>query len=111
MPENESPTITLPYDENLIIRLELKLQEYKKRYEIHRAPELQMDTIFKIVILEKLLLEWEVRTWDIAREWVKNNPSLCDGDAFNNACGVIRGYAENGGENLVGGTGLPKLPD
>lgn len=102
----ESPVIVLPADETRKQRLRDKLTEYKGRRHPYRHPELQMDTVCKITVLERLLRDGQVNTWDLSREMVKTYGSGLDINAFNNACGVIKDYCETGGQNLRGGTGL-----
>jgi len=108
MPEKKSPTITLPKDEVIINALRRKLEEYESRFVSYLAPELQLDLIFKIRIIEELFENSTVNTWDFSREWEKAHPSLWDYKMFNNACGVIEDYIKTGGKNCRGGTGLPK---
>ncbi|MBI1975038.1 MAG: hypothetical protein HYS57_01605, partial [Parcubacteria group bacterium] len=111
MPRSEatkSPVIVLPDDETRKQQLRDKLTQYKGRVHPYRAPELQMnmDTICKIAVLERLLCDGQVSTWDLSREMAKTYGSGFDVNAFNNACGVIEDYCKTGGQNLRGGTGL-----
>ena len=102
----KSPVIVLPENETHKTQLRRKLEEYKGRVKPFRAPELQMDTIYKMTVLERLLRDGQVNTWELSREIAKTYGSDFDGHAFNNACGVIEDYCETGGQNTNGGTGL-----
>lgn len=107
---DKSSIIRIPNDDVLIARLRLKLEEYKKRYDCYRAPELQLDTLFKIRILGALLNDHKINTRELARKWIKRySLEHFDVTVFDNACDVIRGYIETGGINTSGGTGLPEL--
>lgn len=106
----ESPVITLPYDETLIARLRLKLEEYKKRYDIYHAPESQMDTIMKTEVLERILEARKIKTFDLARELEEKFGSSYSARHFNRACSVIQDYITTGGDpKKHGGTGLPNV--
>lgn len=100
----ESPVIVLPDDETRKQQLRDKLAEYKGRMHPYRAPELQMGTICKIAVLERLLADGKVVTWDLSREMAETYGFNVND--FKNACGVIEDYCKTGGKNLHGGTGL-----
>lgn len=102
------PTITLPNNTGRVAQLKAKLEEYKNRIDPYQAPQLQMAKVYSAEILERLLKEGEVKTFDLARELQKKYDCF-EVDAFNNACEVIRTYASEGGLGLTGGTGLPVL--
>jgi len=102
----KSPVIVLPEDEARKVQLRRKLEEYKKRMLPFRAPEFQMDTICKVAVVERLLRDGQVLTWELSREMVKTYGSGFDPNAFNNACGVIEDYCKTSGQNTSGGTGL-----
>lgn len=104
--QEESPVIVLPEDETKKEQLRQKLEEYRTRLEPLGAPEMQMDTICKIAVLERLLRDSQVNTWDLSREMSKTYGHSLDHHAFNVACGVVADYVKTGGENLRGGTGL-----
>lgn len=116
-PEKKSPKIELPSDIETIRKLQKKLREYKTRLEeekgqkikTHTAPEQDFvalaDTHYKIAVLEKLLLEGSVNTYELSRE-LNEADGMFDASAFDNACGVIEDYVETGGERNVGGTGF-----
>lgn len=103
---SESPVIVLPKDETRKQQLRDKIMEYAGRMHPYRAPELQMDTICKIAVLERLLNDSRVNTWELSHEMANTYGSGFDANAFNRACGVIEDYCKTGGENLHGGTGL-----
>ena len=105
----ESSIIKLPPDDKeRIAQLRHKLDEYKGRLAANpfQAPELQMDTICKIAIVEQLLEKGEVNSWELSREMFKIYGSGFSGDWFNNAWGVITDYCQTGGTHVSGGTGL-----
>ena len=102
----ESPVIELPDDETHKQQLRDKLEEYRGRLRPYRAPELQMSTICKIAVVERLLKDGRVVTWDLSRELATTYGSGFDGNDFRSACGVIEDYCKTGGQNLRGGTGL-----
>ncbi|MEK9134808.1 MAG: hypothetical protein AAB451_00665 [Patescibacteria group bacterium] len=109
--EKESPVLVLPEDKKRQNQLKIKLAEYKKRLDPYCPPwvEMQMDTICKKTVLEQLLKNGQIKTWDISLEMAKTYGSGFNVDLFNNACGVIEGYCKTGGANLRGGTGLAKV--
>lgn len=104
--QQKSPVIVLPEDEARREQLRQKLEEYRTRIEPHKAPEMQMDTICKIAVLERLLRDSQVNTWDLSREMVEIYGPGLDAHTFNVACGVVADYIKTGGANLHGGTGL-----
>ena len=95
------PIIVLPGER--VQQLRKKLAEYKVRVDSFRAPELQMDTICKKTVLERLLRDGQVNTWELSREMLKTYGSGFDPWAFNNACGVVEDYCKTGGQNVFGG--------
>ena len=105
MGTEKSPVIVLPTDKTREQQLRGKLAEYKGRMDLYRAPELQMDTICKIAVLERLLRDSQVNTWELSQEMAETYASF-DVKTFNNTCGVIKDYCETGGQNTHGGTGL-----
>jgi hypothetical protein len=108
MANGESPIITLNLANDLRVRqLRAKLGEYQSRVNIWKAPELQRGTFYKITILERLLMDGTVDTWELSREMNEKDGSV-DFDRWNTACSVINAYASTGGEGLVGG-GLPQV--
>lgn len=86
--------------------LRRKLDEYKERLDEFTAPEMQLDTIYKIAVLEPLLLDGVVDQ-DRVLESLKEKYGSVDEQTFRNAWRVINDYVETGGKSLVGGTGLP----
>jgi hypothetical protein len=108
----DSPVIELTDDPILIARLGLKLEEYKLRLIEHRnpfqAPE-GSDTHYKIFVLQKVLTERRVLTWELSREYEATY--LCfDPRLFEIACGVVEDYIKTGGKRTLYGSGLPPLP-
>lgn len=116
MEKEESPKIELPKDAEVVKRLQNKLKDYKqrlaeekKKIDPYKAPEqvfhILADTNYKIAVLEKVLLEGEVNTFELSRE-LNSQDGQFDSGAFNNACGVIEDYCSTGGKNTRGGTGF-----
>lgn len=105
----KSPIIKLPTDPTRQNQLKEKLQEYKQRLKnnAHRHPQLQMGTICKLAILERLLEKKEVKTWDLSRELAEKYPESYKPHMFDSACAVIDDYCLTGGKNVHGGTSLP----
>lgn len=106
MGTKESFVIVLSGDETRKQQLRDKLVEYKGRIHPYCAPELQMDTICKVAVLEQLLRDGQVNTWELSSEMAKTYGSGFDANAFENACRVIEDYLKTSGQNLHGGTGL-----
>jgi hypothetical protein len=104
----ELVTVKRPDDPAKQAQLQAKLQEYKARIDRWAAPELQMDTICKIAVLEKVLKsEGEVYLPELADEMMAKYGSGFNHYSFNNACSVISDYCLTGGQKTRGGTGLP----
>ncbi|OGZ20805.1 MAG: hypothetical protein A2654_00235 [Candidatus Nealsonbacteria bacterium RIFCSPHIGHO2_01_FULL_43_31] len=102
----EAPIIVLTEDATRKKQLENKLKEYKGRMDPYRAPEMQMGTICKIAVLERLLRDGQVNVWDLSVEMAKTYGSGFGTREFNVACAVMEDYCKTGGKNLSGGTGL-----
>lgn len=107
MSDHESPILTLPPNALLEQKLRSKLEEYRGRLHLYRDPELQMSTICKIAVLERLLMDREVNTWELSMEMSNIYGTGFSVNDFNKACGVIDDYCKTGGQNVSGGTGLP----
>ncbi len=110
--QEESPIIELPDDPELRQMLEDKLSEYNERlkknpYLPPESPEI-LDTKHKIAVLEKLLNNGSVNTFDFSRELSETRGFVFDASFFNNACAVIEDYVKTGGRHTKGGTGLGK---
>jgi len=105
----KKPVITLPSDPKRITQLKIKLLEYQRRFDPYKAPELQMGTICKMVVLERLLKEGKINAGDLSKEMAKTYGSGFNEGAFLNACSVIEDYCLTGGANVNGGTGLPSV--
>ena len=102
----KSPILVLP-DKVRVEQLEKKLEAYKGILDPWCPPELQMDTIYKITVLERLLRDGEVNAWELCLEMIDTYGSGLDVYKFNVACGVIDNYCKTGGKGNTGGTGLP----
>lgn len=107
--KEKSPVIILPKSERRRKQLQAKLEEYKKRVESFRHPGAQMDTTFKIAVLETLLKNERVETWELSQQLASIYRGHFDLKAFDNACAVIKDYCKTGGKKARGGTGLPAL--
>lgn len=103
------PIIVFPTDETRQQQLRNKLVEYRGRIHPYLAPERQMDTICKIVILERLLHDGRVNTGELSREMAKTHESSFDVNLFNNACHVIEDYCKTGGQNVYSGMGKKRV--
>ena len=105
----ESPVIVLPKDKTRQSQLRAKTKEYKERLQSSRfTPAEKMGIRYRIIILERLLKNREVSTWEISQEMAKI-PDLDFNDIyFDRACAIIEDYCKTGGANLIGGTGLSK---
>lgn len=107
----QGQTLKLPDNINIINALQNKLAEYKARLRAamqadpYKAPELFVDTNYKIAVLERLLTTGEVSKAALAQELHKRDNFL-DEQVFNNAFLVIEDYAKTGGRGVTGGTGL-----
>ncbi|MDP3779448.1 MAG: hypothetical protein Q8R30_05405 [bacterium] len=106
MTAEKSPILVLPEDKMRVEQLRKKLEEYKQRADPYRAPELQMGTVCKTAILERLLRDMVVDTWQLCLEMKETYGSGFDPQKFGVACGVIADYCNTGGRNTTGGTGL-----
>lgn len=102
----EAPIISLPSDEARRKQLQKKLEEYRGRMQPYHAPELQMENICKIAVLERLLRDGQVNAWDFSRELAEEYDSGFDSNDFSLACAIIDDYCKTGGANLRGETGL-----
>lgn len=102
--------IRLPQQEAWIVRLERKAEEYANR--LGHSPDYArfLDAYYKHQILSELLAKGELGRngfYLAARErWERAGVDF-DPIMFNKAWGIIKDYAETGGLNLRGGTGLP----
>lgn len=107
--ETTSPVITLDLEDTaLVARLKAKLEEYTERLNNknrYKAPEHYTGTEYRKRILEEVLRDGVVVTWDLSRKMDAEGTKLY-ADKFENACGVIQDYIETGGANNKGG----KLP-
>ena len=107
--EELSPILVLTKNVSLEQKLCYKLQEYKGRLHLFVHPELQMNIICKIAVLERLIRDRNVNTWELSIEMASTYGAAFSAHDFNNACGVIDDYNKTGGQNVFGGTGLPSF--
>ena len=102
--------LALPTDNpERVAQLRLKLEEYRSRHEAYQAPELQIKTIMKTVVLDRLLQEGRVQRTPLAGELAERFGSAFSQAAFANAWAVIGDYCATGGTQNRGGTGLPPV--
>jgi hypothetical protein len=106
---SKSPIIVLPENETRRAQLRAKLKEYRGRMSPYQPPEMAMDTVFKAEVLATLLEKGRVDTHALSREVAERFGDGFNLDTFGNACAVIDNYCTAGGENIVGGTGLPQI--
>lgn len=107
MSEEISPVIVLPESETRREQLRIKLEEYRGRLDKFLHPGAQMDAICKITVLERLLRDGQVSTWDLSMELQEKYGKDFDVPSYENACGVVADYVATGGVRVEGGTGLP----
>ena len=89
-------------------QLAVKLEEYRSRIDIYKAPELQASTHAKIAVLEQLLEHGSFHSKAMRTQF--EHEGWFTSEAYFTACDVINEYCLNGGEHLHGGTGLPNVP-
>lgn len=104
----ESPIIVLPDSKERQEQLKAKLKEYQGRIDPYRHPALQMGAICKKTVLERLLKDGKINTWELSEEMSKTYGLDFDAESFDNACAVIKDYCKTGGAHTKGGTGLVK---
>lgn len=108
-----SPIITLPANQELQAQLQAKLTEYKQRLERQginsfTPPEIRATskTWYAVRILETVLNEGAVGTFDLSREIAAELGEYFDVHHFEQYAAVIDDYCKTGGVNANGGTGL-----
>lgn len=101
-----SPVIKFPTDPERQAQLRRKLEEYKSRLESRQFPESQSELGYRVTILETLLANQEVNTWNLSRELASKFKDDFDVRAFERSCAVIDDYCQTGGQHVCGGTGL-----
>lgn len=106
------PIIKLPNDIELQAKLERKHAQYIKRIkekgegrENEDASQIDYETTCKAVILERLIDDGEVDTFEFlgteTSEFHSHVPKIYEGSV-----GVIKDYVETGGKHVIGGGGL-----
>jgi hypothetical protein len=103
--------ITLPQEDNVKRALEAKLKEYEERLAGFKETPLtntssirQLDSVYKIEVVKKLLNKGEVDTDNLAKE-LKEKYGFLNNRYFESAF-VIEDYCTTGGKNTWGGTGF-----
>lgn len=87
-------------------QLEIKLGEYWNRLTKGENSSLNL---YKICILTRLISSEQVNIDELRVELVTKYENSFDYNEFMTACEVINGYCINGGKDLFGGSGLPKV--
>jgi hypothetical protein len=112
--KEKSYKITLPENPEIIKAFQYKYKEYKERLDKQiqdnprKGPEFFAATKYKLIMIEKLLLEGELDGPELSKE-ITSRPGpapVFDFEAFNNAYMVIEDYVKTGGKNVSGGTGF-----
>lgn len=93
--------ITLPanLDPSRRDRLVAKLAEYKTRVNRYSPPEDELDTFYKIFVLQAVLDAGFVSTRSLYEKLTANSGTM-DERVFNNACAVIEDYIVTGGQKV-----------
>lgn len=93
--------------------IDQKIAEYEKRRKLPEyTPTDRTELYYRILILRELQEKGTVNTSVLANTIEMGLDPRFDIVAFNKAVAVIKDYAETGGEDLKGGTGLnPKRRD
>ncbi len=108
MANTHSRVLTLPTDNAVrIAQLTAKLEEYRRRFDPHKAPELQMHLLMKTILLDTLLRHGRVETGSLSERLAARFGASFSLRVFADACAVISDYCTSGGEHVCGGTGLP----
>jgi hypothetical protein len=108
MVRTHSRVLTLPADNPVRIgQLTAKLEEYRRRFDPHKAPELQMHLLMKTILLDTLLQHGAVETGPLSDRLAAQFGVAFNLRVFADACAVIADYCTTGGERVRGGTGLP----
>ena len=111
--------ITLPQDTQVVLQLRKKLESYIARLNRQGSKsddpssrefrESIADTRYKIKLLSALFEGGSVDIFYLSTR-IRDEDGEIFEDAFRNASGVIRDYAETGGKNVIGGAGLNIKP-
>jgi hypothetical protein len=104
-PPSKDLEILLPDEKKA--QLTAKLAEYRGR--LNQDPEMRLDAMHKIYVLERLLADGRINPSDLSTQMAKNFGSEFDPELFDTAYGVIKDYCKTGGVNLSGGTGFPQV--
>ena len=110
MPTTTVPRIALPADNpTRLAQLRAKLVEYQGRVLPSQAPEAQMGSLCKVLVLHRLLQDGHLDPAGLCCELAARFESSFNPRAFDNACRVIADYCVTGGAHNHGGTGLPEV--
>jgi len=91
--------IEKPTDEELLAKLERKLEEYKARTD-------DADAVYKIAVLETLLSGGLVDFNTLEAELFSENKENFDSRKYYDAFMIIRSYVTGNSDKVHGGTGL-----
>ena len=83
-----------------------KLEEYRKRIGKHLSPADEIQLMYRIAILEELIKTGEVSADALLGQFMDTFRNVFNLRVFKEAYKIVKDYAETGGKNLVGGTGL-----
>ncbi len=99
--------ILLPNDIKRQGQLRSKLKEYRERLKGIVDSRKAQDALYKIAVLEHLLLDGSVVAELLIEEMKQKDKESFNMPAFSNAYLVIEEYCKTGGVYCSGGTGLP----
>lgn len=103
--EVDTSHILLPENEELQLKLQRKLEEYKARLQEPDVSERKkIDSQNKIAVLKEVLNFKDVKTSELEKKLKKE--VWFDQERFETAVFVIADYIQTGGKNVIGGTGL-----
>lgn len=93
--------IALPanFDQSRRDRLVAKLAEYKTRVNQYSPPEADLDTFYKISVLQAVLETGSVSTVALCDKLIAQCGRV-DARVFSNACAVIEDYIMTGGRKV-----------
>ncbi|NQT50111.1 hypothetical protein HQ571_05440 [Candidatus Kuenenbacteria bacterium] len=108
IPPDKSPVIELPVDDLKVRELQAKRDDYLERLKTHKSEQYRLDLTYRIELIESLLREKRVETWDFCHLIVTREGSI-NGQAFDNACAVVDDYCKTGGAQTIRGRGFGKF--
>lgn len=88
-------------------QLAAKLAEYQGRLE--SMPDYRLDTMHKVYVLQRLLEDGRIQPADLEAQIAEDLGPDFSRELFETAWLVMKGYCQDEGRNISGGTGLPKI--